>query len=328
MKTTYIYLNHYSNSKGDEFYYVGSHTWDGPEGQLDPAYHGTSYIAKRNKFELFDERYIETVKGGAIEREGYWINFYADLLGIADIVFSSSKDNPWIKTKKPHGSLINCHANDASQVIGTACKRAMEYFGITDYHDYIEFRRTPEGKAAFAEYDHMWNVKDSKRYWETHREECRRSCAEYRKKNYEEVIKKEKEYNKTHRKQRLSYLDSYRAKQKELAKELKIRVSDLRKLPRKEQLTLKENSVLLKKLQDKANEIKVPSKPKFRLIRINYNGREYSGKAMKVLKEIGHEEWSVSISCKFKKADANNETTIVHHNYIIECIGYYGSTVN
>lgn len=112
MKTTYIYLNEYPNG----YLYVGSHTWDGPLGVVDPTYLGTSYVAKRYGWQPCSTTILEETVKFRDKRERYWIERYAAVYGIADCArLLSPKNELWISKYARYGRLINCHANDASQ---------------------------------------------------------------------------------------------------------------------------------------------------------------------------------------------------------------------
>lgn len=112
MKATYIYLNTYSNG----YFYVGSHTWDGPEGVLDPNYHGSSGVAKHNNWLPVKEEILEVVpihRHYAAERE--WILRFCIKFGIADCALVLSPDNSWARKFKNHGKMLNLHCNNAEQ---------------------------------------------------------------------------------------------------------------------------------------------------------------------------------------------------------------------
>lgn len=116
-KTTYIYLNHYVTISGDEYLYIGSHTWNGPKGQLDPNYHGTSHVAIHFGWEPYVEEILEVIEQSrnlVAERE--WIEKYAEQYGIADCALQFSKSTGWTSQYKPHGKLLNLHSNSAYQM--------------------------------------------------------------------------------------------------------------------------------------------------------------------------------------------------------------------
>jgi len=47
MKTTYLYLTIIRQPGKHPLYYAGSRTWNGPEGELDPNYHGSAPLIQR-----------------------------------------------------------------------------------------------------------------------------------------------------------------------------------------------------------------------------------------------------------------------------------------
>lgn len=138
MKTTYIYLNTYLNG----YLYVGSHTWDGPEGVLDPNYHGSSTVAEVNHWAPVKEEILEVVSEDRkfiAERE--WINFYADREGIADAAQKLYRwSRVWINTKPKHGRLLNCHCNNAEQATEAARSKESRIKKV-EHTDYKEVQR-------------------------------------------------------------------------------------------------------------------------------------------------------------------------------------------
>lgn len=108
---TYIYLNTYLGHSID-YLYVGSHTWNG-EG-IDPSYVGSSSVAKRYGWIPDKVEILEVVEDGKLGRERYWIEKYAEEYGIADCVLLKSE---WVNKYKRHGSLLNGHSNECSQMM-------------------------------------------------------------------------------------------------------------------------------------------------------------------------------------------------------------------
>lgn len=142
---TYVYLNTYENG----YLYVGSHTWDGPAGQLDPNYHGSSTIANNFRWIPIKEEIIETLNETTkkLHREKYWIELYAFEVGIADLVIGSPTSNKTFCSRfRPHGLLLNGHSNEPphdheSMVKARETQRKTKGFGnMSQCH-------TPEARA-------------------------------------------------------------------------------------------------------------------------------------------------------------------------------------
>lgn len=105
MNTTYIYLNKYETGA----MYVGSHTWDGPEGAVDEDYHGSSVIACKYGWVPVEVSILEVVseeRKYVAERE--WILKYCNEFGVHPIV---KKLHPDFGLQFKTGVLINCHSN-------------------------------------------------------------------------------------------------------------------------------------------------------------------------------------------------------------------------
>lgn len=120
MKTSYIYLNTYSNG----YLYIGSHTWTGPPGILDPSYHGSSHIASHfhwmpSKIEVLEQCLDE--RKFVAEKE--WIITYASKYGVAPLVFNFTKNKFVQQYSNPRGLLINCHSNSAEQICTKESRR-------------------------------------------------------------------------------------------------------------------------------------------------------------------------------------------------------------
>lgn len=106
MKTTYIYLNTYSNG----YLYVGSHTWDGEVGVVDPDYIGSSGIAKGYGWIPEKIEILEVVEGErrySAERE--WILKYCKEFGVSSI--SRNLQPLWAALFKD-GIMLNCCSVD------------------------------------------------------------------------------------------------------------------------------------------------------------------------------------------------------------------------
>lgn len=89
--------------------YVGSHTWDGPEGAVDEDYHGSSVIACKYGWVPVEVSILEVVseeRKYVAERE--WILKYCNEFGVHPIV---KKLHPDFGLQFKTGVLINCHSN-------------------------------------------------------------------------------------------------------------------------------------------------------------------------------------------------------------------------
>lgn len=149
-KTTYIYLNTYPNG----YLYVGSHTWLGESGVLDPDYKGSSSVATHFNWSPQSIKILEVVSD---ERkfiaESVYINQYAELYGIADCALLLSS-NQWTAKFKPHGLLLNLHSNSMEQAYTKgleACsapdvrsRAAIKAYKSTNGSN---LKQTPESKA-------------------------------------------------------------------------------------------------------------------------------------------------------------------------------------
>lgn len=109
--TTYVYLNTYASG----LMYVGSHTWEGPVGEIDPNYKGSSHVAKIYSIEPVDIKILEVVPDNRkFVAEKEWIVKYCTEYGIADEAKHWSKSKEWLSRFKEHGRMINLHANDVA----------------------------------------------------------------------------------------------------------------------------------------------------------------------------------------------------------------------
>lgn len=128
MKSTYIYLNIY-RIKETEYLYVGSHTWDGPLGVVDPSYSGSSTVAINHKMQPIEIRVLESFTGGdfnSLKKESMWINKYAAEVGIAQIAcynLGEFKPTEWQLKYKIGGKLLNKHANTMENAIVAAAEK-------------------------------------------------------------------------------------------------------------------------------------------------------------------------------------------------------------
>lgn len=108
---TYIYLNQYSNG----YLYVGSHTWKGKPGELDPECLGSSVLADSFGWSPVYIELLESVSNDrkfVAERE--WILKYCNEFGV----------HPTVKHLHPEfgghfktGLLLNCHANSTEPAL-------------------------------------------------------------------------------------------------------------------------------------------------------------------------------------------------------------------
>lgn len=119
---TYIYIATYVET--EVYLYVGSHTWDGPSGEIDTSYFGSSRVAANYGWLPVDIQILENVAlGRKFIAERYWIEKYAEQYGIADCARLLTKNKKWVANYKAHGFMLNCHANDASQATEAARAR-------------------------------------------------------------------------------------------------------------------------------------------------------------------------------------------------------------
>lgn len=123
MKTTYIYLVTYP--KG--YLYVGSHTWDGPVGELDLNYHGSSSVAKNYNWMPIKEEILEYNVSLKLRRERFWIEKYCSLYGIADCALIFAKYTKWTSKFRNHGLMLNLHANDAVPALQASLLKESRY---------------------------------------------------------------------------------------------------------------------------------------------------------------------------------------------------------
>lgn len=108
---TYIYLNHYSNG----CLYVGSHTWKGRVGELDPDYLGSSVLAESFGWRPVHIELLEEVtKDRKFVAEREWILKYCKEFGVHPIV---KYLHPEFGRKFNTGLVLNCHANSAEPAL-------------------------------------------------------------------------------------------------------------------------------------------------------------------------------------------------------------------
>lgn len=122
-RVSYIYLNTYCASNGNEYFYVGSHTWKGPKGKLDPSYHGSSKIAALYHWIPVKEEIIEVVNRSEVktsDRERFWIKEFANKYGIADCAAINSVSADWLLQFPKHGKMLNLHSNSMEQALAVA----------------------------------------------------------------------------------------------------------------------------------------------------------------------------------------------------------------
>lgn len=122
-RVSYIYLNTYRSSNGNEYFYVGSHTWNGPLGQLDQSYHGSSKIAALYHWVPVKEEIIEVVNRSEVktsDRERFWIKEFASRYGIADCAAINSVSADWLLQFPKHGKMLNLHSNSMEQALAVA----------------------------------------------------------------------------------------------------------------------------------------------------------------------------------------------------------------
>lgn len=130
MKSYYIYLAKFKNSFNEEYWYIGSHSWKGPVGQIDESYATSSYIAKQYRWRWVSMEILEVLPDGKNirQRECYWINKYAEEYGIADIAYSRGKlhgGNIWIEKWRRGGKMINCHDNSCEHATYVSQKKML-----------------------------------------------------------------------------------------------------------------------------------------------------------------------------------------------------------
>ena len=133
-KTTYIYLNTYK-IKGNFYYYVGSHTWSGPPGLLDPSYHGSGLPTLHYHWTPIKEEILEVVDNKRkLVAERFWIEKYASIYGIADCatILDRGRNKHWWGRFKQHGKLMNLQASCLPPHSGTEASSAkIRKFGMT-----------------------------------------------------------------------------------------------------------------------------------------------------------------------------------------------------
>lgn len=102
--------------------YVGSHTWDGPEGVVDESYTGSSSIAVSRGWKPVSVRILEVVSGSrklVAERE--WILKYCKLFGVSSLVkYASKYSSSWCSKFRTDGLMINCHSNSLEHSLEAA----------------------------------------------------------------------------------------------------------------------------------------------------------------------------------------------------------------
>ncbi len=116
LKTTYVYLNKYLSKKDTEYFYVGSHTWVGPIGVVDPTYVGSSRVALRCGWTPYKTTILEVCSEETKKfAEKYWIEHYCNLYGIADVAIGCARSD-WHRKFPAHGKMLNLHSNGTDQM--------------------------------------------------------------------------------------------------------------------------------------------------------------------------------------------------------------------
>lgn len=139
-KSHYIYLNEYPNG----YLYVGSHTWNGNDGELDLSYLGSSAIARNMGWVPIKVTLLESVQNDRkliAERE--WILRYCRKYGCAPQV---KRIDPLWFSNFGEGLMLNCHSNSAEPILRKevrerAHKTFVENGGFVKF---MEASRTPE----------------------------------------------------------------------------------------------------------------------------------------------------------------------------------------
>ena len=162
-KVRYVYLNIYL-FENKKYYYVGSHTWNGALGKIDPNYKGSSGILNpvnsnfwkkashgerevlkgiADKFILVDEIILK--ENAELLDEHTIIEFFCSLYGC-----SSHRSNDWSKQFRD-GIMLNRHSFSPSRAtfrkISENRKKNGTYKGAADHLN------TPEMKARKKKHD-------------------------------------------------------------------------------------------------------------------------------------------------------------------------------
>lgn len=121
-KTTYIYLNTYKIN-GNFYYYVGSHTWSGPQYVLDSSYQGSSSVAKQYHWVPVYQQFLKDITNAPnkFRVESEEIIMYLKLFGIAPPARSTAHKNGNFWVDQFHtGTMLNCHANTLEHCLSKA----------------------------------------------------------------------------------------------------------------------------------------------------------------------------------------------------------------
>lgn len=102
----------YSNG----YLYVGSHSWCGPVGEIDPNYSGSSQIALRFKWKPERIILLEVVsESRKLIAEREWIERYCRKYGIADCAIKCARST-WALKFSSNGRMLNLHSNTSESM--------------------------------------------------------------------------------------------------------------------------------------------------------------------------------------------------------------------
>lgn len=303
----YIYLNTYS-IKNNTYYYVGSHSWNGIG--LDKNYKGSSSVAKHYGWEPSSILILEEVseeRKFIAERE--WIIKYCNLHGIADCANILAKSSDFSKQFKPHGFMLNLHANGQEAMLSqeskqksyqtrlssgaqknfmaksAACSEKARLKSVETRKDNGTFKSWAASMQSEEIKSKRRSTRSTKVYLEQfkaccHSKEARSKAAKTQMLNNSELI--------------LSTLNKGRTT------EVRSKI-DYKAVGRKMSQTKKLNGVTL-------------TKRKVQLIK---DGAVIlTGNPTECCKFIGNKNWAISVNKKF----SNGLTEVVHHGYIFKLI--------
>lgn len=351
---TYIYLITYT----DGSLYVGSHTWNGSEGQLDPNYHGSSGVAEHFKLQIASEEILEVVsEERKLIAEREWIERYATLHGLSDKALSLTyhhKDN-WRKKFKSGGRVINLHANDAVAA-REANRRKMLEEGFTDKQKRASSQSIRIAQRTSVEYvkkngptqkQKESSLRNQRRSVELlkingpslkRQEASRKAIVKAR----EGSCRKFKEEGQTPRQREASLSAIKCAQAAALSKFKEEGPTDLQKatyISNNRKRTEKahtpkamENMVNRRKANnsyvlgaEKAktttalNRAKDPSYGRTRIVKVSIEGTEFIGSVKRVCADIEHPNWSCTVSKKFK---VTGKDSVIHNGVLFETVSY------
>lgn len=113
---TYIYLNRYENG----CLYVGSHSWKGVVGELDPNYLGSSTLADSFGWVPVSVELLESVsKDRKFTAEREWMLKYCNEFGVHPTV---KYLHPEFGSKFGIGLLLNCHSNSVEPALSSTAR--------------------------------------------------------------------------------------------------------------------------------------------------------------------------------------------------------------